>query len=154
MRARFHFLSIVLLTSILSGCSSGQSASTSSSGSEDYSNQTTETAPQANSEEDVFADAETNSEEQVSPDPETGVDIFSLPPGNSFTTAYDIGVEQAESFIATGGLTRATYVMLGGPNQSCKFILDSFMAYSGGSSTRQQYADFLLGCSTVVRSWY
>jgi uncharacterized protein YceK len=142
MRARFHFLSIVLLTSILSGCSSGQSASTSSSGSEDYSNQTTETAPQA------------NSEEEVSPDPETGVDIFSLPPGNSFTTAYDIGVEQAESFIATGGLTRATYVMLGGLNQSCKFILDSFMAYSGGSSTRQQYADFLLGCSTVVRSWY
>ena len=154
MRVRFHFLSIALLTLILSGCTSSQSTSTSSSSSGDYSNQTTETAPQTNSEDEVFSDTQTNSEEEVSPDPETGVDISSLPPGNSFTTAYDIGVEQAESFIATGGLTRATYVMLGGLKQSCKFILDSFMAYSGGSSTRQQYADFLLGCSTIVRSWY
>ncbi len=92
--------------------------------------------------------------EQVAPDPVTGVDINSLPPGNQNSSAYEIGAQEADSFILNGGLTRATYSNLGGLEQSCKFILDTFMALNGGSSTLQQYADFLLGCSSVVRSWY
>jgi hypothetical protein len=93
-------------------------------------------------------------DEEIAPDPVSGVDISSLPSGNRNSTAYSNGVEQAESFIATGGLTRATYSNLGGLEQSCKFILDTFMFLSGGASTRQQYADFLLGCEKAVRNWY
>ena len=92
--------------------------------------------------------------EEITPDPVSGVDISSLPSGNRNSTAYSIGVEQANSFITSGGLTRATYSNLGGLEKSCKFILDTFMLLSGGASTRQQYADFLLGCETVVRNWY
>jgi hypothetical protein len=93
-------------------------------------------------------------DEKIAPDPVSGVDIYSLPPGTENSMAYDIGVQEANSFIINGGLTRATYNNLGGLEQSCKFILDTFMALSGGSSTRQQYADFLLGCSAVIQSWY
>jgi predicted small secreted protein len=142
LRAKFYFSSFLLLSALLAGCSTNQGVPASAPDIQDYSSETSEPAPETDSGEEVF------------PDPETGVDIYSLPSGNSFTTAYDIGAEQAESFIANSGLTRATYENLGGLDQSCKFILDTFMALSGGSSTRQQYADFLLGCSTVVRSWY
>lgn len=82
------------------------------------------------------------------------VDFNSLPQGSFGSTAYDIGVQQAEEFIYTSALTRAMYSTLGGLEQSCKVILESFMAYEGGNSTLQQYADFLYGCKTVVRDWY
>lgn len=97
---------------------------------------------------------DSSADERVIPDPETGVDIYSLPAGNPYSTAYDYGVQQAESFISTGGLTRAMYGNLGGVQQSCKMILDTFMFISGGSSTRQEYADFLYGCAEVVKKWY
>lgn len=93
-------------------------------------------------------------DEEIAPDPETGVDISRLPSGKRSSNAYAIGVEQANAFITTGGLTRATYSNLGGLENSCKFILDTFMLLSGGASTRQQYADFLLGCSVVIKEWY
>lgn len=91
---------------------------------------------------------------EIAPDPETGVDISRLPSGNRNSNAYATGVEQANAFISTGGLTRATYSNLGGLENSCKYILDTFMLLSGGASTRQQYADFLLGCSVVIKEWY
>ncbi len=93
-------------------------------------------------------------DEEITPDPVTGVDISTLPSGKRNSTAYEIGVEQANAFITTGGLTRATYSDLGGLENSCKFILDTFMLLSGGGSTRQQYADFLLGCTVVLKEWY
>lgn len=93
-------------------------------------------------------------DEEIAPDPETGVDISALPSGKRNSNAYANGVEQANAFITTGGLTRATYSNLGGLENSCKFILDTFMLLSGGASTRQQYADFLLGCSVVLKEWY
>ena len=83
-----------------------------------------------------------------------GIDISSLPAGHSGTTAYQLGVTQAHSFIDQGGLTRAQVGNIGGIPQSCKFILDTFMALNGGSSTKQQYADFMLGCTVVVKAWY
>jgi len=97
---------------------------------------------------------DSSADERVIPDPETGVDIYSLPTGNAYSTAYDYGVQQAESFISAGGLTRAIYGNLGGLQQSCKMILDTFMLLSGGSSTRQEYADFLYGCTVTVKRWY
>ena len=109
------------------------------------------------SEEEIAPDPETGvdiSEEEIAPDPETGVDISGLPSGKRNSNAYANGVEQANAFITTGGLTRATYSNLGGLENSCKFILDTFMLLSGGASTRQQYADFLLGCSVVIKEWY
>jgi hypothetical protein len=93
-------------------------------------------------------------DEEIAPDPETGVDISALPSGKRNSNAYANGVEQANAFITTGGLTRATYSDLGGLENSCKFILDTFMLLSGGASTPQQYADFLLGCSVVIKKWY
>lgn len=93
-------------------------------------------------------------DEEIAPDPESGVDISRLPSGKRNSSAYAIGVEQANAFITTGGLTRAKYSDLGGLENSCKFILDTFMLLSGGASTRQQYADFLLGCSVVIKEWY
>ena len=91
--------------------------------------------------------------EQVVPDPVTGVDIDSLPQGRSGTDAYYTGYEESQQFIVTGAITRAQYERFGGTTQSCKFILDSFMAYNGGSSTRQQYADFLEGCRVALGTW-
>ena len=82
------------------------------------------------------------------------VDLNSLPQGFLGSTAYEIGAQQAEEFIYTSALTRALYDTLGGLEQSCRVVLESFMAYEGGSSTLQQYADFLYGCETVVRAWY
>lgn len=82
------------------------------------------------------------------------VDYNSLPQGSLGSSAYEIGAQQAEEFIYTSALTRALYVTLGGLEQSCRVVLESFMAYEGGSSTLQQYADFLYGCESVVRDWY
>ena len=82
------------------------------------------------------------------------VDYNSLPQGSLGSSAYEIGAQQAEEFIYTSALTRALYDTLGGLEQSCRVVLESFMAYEGGSSTLQQYADFLYGCETVVRDWY
>jgi len=104
--------------------------------------------------EDFESPSEFIGDEEITPDPVTGVDIYSLPLGTENSIAYEIGAEEANSFILNGGLTRAIYDNLGGLEQSCKFVLDTFMALNGGSSTRKQYADFLLGCSAVVESWY
>ena len=92
--------------------------------------------------------------ETLAPDPSSGVDISDLPRGHSGSNAYKYGVSEAQSAIQESALTRATYDQLGGLKQSCKYVLDTFMALQGGSSTRQQYADFLLGCATVVKNWY
>ena len=90
----------------------------------------------------------------LAPDPSTGVDVNQLPSGNEGTNEYYLGQQEAQSFIDNSGLTRAIYDQLGGLDQSCKFILDTFMALNGGASTKQQYADFLLGCAAIVKAWY
>ena len=72
----------------------------------------------------------------------------------SDSNAYDIGVSQARSFIVGSGLTRALYDQLGGAQQSCQMILDTFMALQGGSSSDQEYSDFISGCLEVVNAWY
>ena len=108
----------------------------------------------ANSSSIIESPANIRADELIAPVPGSGVDISSLPSGTRNSPAFSNGVIQAESFITTGGLTRATYSDLGGLKQSCKFILDTFMFLSGGASTRQQYADFLLGCSIVIQEWY
>jgi hypothetical protein len=133
---------MIILLVLITGCGGSQNIGGSNSGFGEITSESFESPPK-------FVD-----DEAVTPDPVSGVDIYSLPPGNENSIAYEIGAQEANSFILNGGLTRATYVNLGGLEQSCKFILDTFMALSGGSSTRQQYADFLLGCSSVVRSWY
>jgi hypothetical protein len=69
------------------------------------------------------------------------------------SNAYDIGVSQAQSFIDGGGLTRAKYDALGGADASCQFILATFMGLAGGSSTDQQYSDFISGCLEVIKKW-
>jgi hypothetical protein len=92
--------------------------------------------------------------ETVAPDPESGVDISNLPPGNSGTNSYQYGYSEAQDFINSGALYRALFDQFGGTEESCKFVLDTFMAYHGGASTRQQYADFMLGCEVVVDAWY
>jgi hypothetical protein len=118
------------------------------------STETTQIDPNTSEEEIIQSQPDLKVDEEITPDPETGVDISVLPSGKRNSNAYAIGVEQANAFITTGGLTRATYSNLGGLENSCKFILDTFMALSGGASTRQQYADFLLGCSVVLKEWY
>jgi hypothetical protein len=74
--------------------------------------------------------------------------------GGNNSTAYKIGFETAQSYISTGALTRAIYEQLGGLGGSCEYILNSYMAYHGGSSSNQEYADFKQGCSAAVRAWY
>jgi hypothetical protein len=90
-----------------------------------------------------------------SPSPTGGIDLSTLPQAIDVTSAaYQTGMQQAQAFIDSSALTRAIYDELGGLVPSCKYVLDSFLAYYGGSSTNQQYADFLGGCQEVVKSWY
>lgn len=134
-----NVLLVIALTLSLTSCGGGQFATeqTSEIQTDDYGNS------ELNQEIDTG--------EEI---PLEEIDYKTLPQGFSDSTAYEIGAQQAEEFISTSALTRALYDTLGGLEQSCRVILESFMAYEGGSSTRQQYADFLFGCETVVRDWY
>jgi hypothetical protein len=134
-----NILVVIALTLSLTNCGSGQFATEQTS--------------------EIQTDSYENSEPTQELDtgleiPLEEVDYNSLPQGFLGSTAYDIGAQQAEEFIYTSALTRALYDTLGGLEQSCRVVLESFMAYQGGSSTLQQYADFLYGCETVVRDWY
>ena len=84
----------------------------------------------------------------------SGIDISNLPNGQTGTPAFKIGVSEATSYIQSGALNRAMVGNLGGITESCKFILETFMALNGGKSSQQQYADFMLGCETIVKAWY
>lgn len=134
-----NILLVIVLTLSLASCGNGQFATEQTS--------------------EIQTDSYENSEPTQELDtgleiPLEEVDYNSLPQGFLDSTAYDIGAQQAEEFIYTSALTRALYDTLGGLEQSCRVVLESFMAYEGGSSTLQQYADFLYGCETVVRDWY
>lgn len=124
------------------------------SNGDNSSKNTSDSASVANDIIDSSQELVPDNSETLAPDPETGVDISNLPPGRFGTNEYNYGVGETQAFINGSALTRATYDNLGGLEMSCKFVLDSFMALNGGSSTKQQYADFLLGCADVVTDWY
>jgi hypothetical protein len=86
--------------------------------------------------------------------PKTGVDVSRLPPGHEGTVAFDNGILVTKDFIQTSALTRQIFDMVGGFQGSCKYILDTLEISYGGSSTNQQYADFMLGCLKVLKAWH
>lgn len=139
---------------------SGSSSSSVSDSSVSYDNSTS--SDQGNSSSSTSDQSTSNilpnPDETIAPDSSGKIDTSNFPSGNSGTKFYKLGYSQAKSSVENSALTRIDYEIYGGLSQSCEIVLNTFVSYSTGagyaSGTRQQYADFMLGCEDYVKKWY